>query len=162
MANYPRKQLLVDPRVQGALMFRTAFYWLACLSTILMMVLCWRIVTGPARIFYMHFDDMWFHFGPGIIAALLMLPLLIIDSLRMSNRFAGPLFRLRGQMRQVARGERVEPIRFRDGDFWHDMANEWNAVVARMQRDMPAASANAIDKARDVQEPEAVLTAASR
>lgn len=160
MANYPRKQLMVDPRVQGALMFRTAFYWLACLSTIMMMVLCWRIVTGPARIFYMHFDDMWFHFGPAIIAALLMLPLLIIDSLRMSNRFAGPLFRLRGQMRQVARGERVEPIRFRDGDFWHDMATEWNAVVARLQRDMPATTTAPAEKSIETQETEPALTAA--
>ena len=30
---YPRKQLFVDPKVQGAIIFRVAFYWLTCLTT---------------------------------------------------------------------------------------------------------------------------------
>ena len=129
----PRKQFFVDAKVQGALAARVVLYWALCLVTITLMLLCWRILTGPARMFYTHFDDMWFHFGPALVASLLLLPLVVIDMIRLSNRFAGPLVRLRRSMRALARGERVEPIKFREGDFWHDFAVEFNAVVARVQ-----------------------------
>ncbi len=128
-----RKQLFVDPKVQGALIGRVIMYWLVCLITMTIMLLCWRIVTGPARPFYTHFDDMWFHFGPAVVASFLLLPLVIVDILRVSNRFVGPLFRLRRSMRALARGERVEPLRFRDDDFWHDFAEEFNDMVAHIQ-----------------------------
>ncbi len=59
---FVRKRLLVDPKVQGTLILRAVLYWVVCLVTLTLMLLCWRIVTGPARPFYTHFDDMWFHF----------------------------------------------------------------------------------------------------
>ena len=133
MQNYPRKKLFVDPKVQGALALRVALYWVVCLITITLMLLCWRIVTGPARLFYTHFDDMWFHYGPALFASFLLLPLVIVDIIRLSNRFVGPLVRLRRSMRALAQGEYVAPIFFREGDFWHDFAEEFNAVVRRVQ-----------------------------
>ncbi len=142
-----RKQLLVDPKVQGALVLRAVFYWFVCLLTISMMLLCWRIVTGPARMFYTHFDDMWFHFGPAVVASTLLLPLVILDMLRLSNRFVGPLFRLRRAMRALARGETVEPIEFRGGDFWQDVAEEFNAVAARVQGNAPRTPAPEVEQA---------------
>lgn len=128
-----RKQLFVDPKVQGALVIRAVVYWVACLVTISLMLLCWRIITGPARPLFLHFDDMWFFYGPAIIASLLLLPMVIADIIRVSNRFAGPMLRLRRSMRALARGEHVAPIEFRDGDFWQDFAEEFNQVVVRVQ-----------------------------
>jgi hypothetical protein len=129
-----RTHLFVDPKVQGALICRVIFYWVICLLTIALMLLCWRIITGPARMFYTHFGDMWFFYGPAAIASLLLLPLVIVDVIRMSNRFVGPLLRLRRSLRALARGEDVKPLEFRDNDFWHDFADEFNAVRARIQQ----------------------------
>jgi len=129
-----RKRLFVDPKVQGALIARVVLYWVLCLLTIALMLLFWDIITGPARVFYMHFDDMWFYYGPPAIASCLLLPLVIVDIIRLSNRFVGPLLRLRRSMRALARGENVEPIEFRGGDFWHDLADEFNAVRARIRQ----------------------------
>ncbi len=109
-------------------------YWVVCLITIALMLLCWDIITGPARMFYMHFDDMWFFYGPAAIASFLLLPLVIVDIIRISNRFVGPLLRLRRSMRALARGEYVEPIEFRGNDFWYDFADEFNAVRARIMQ----------------------------
>lgn len=128
-----RKQLFVDSKVQGALAVRVVLYWAVCLLTILLMLLFWRIVTGPARPVSMHFADMWFFYGPPAVASLLLLPLVIVDIVRLSNRFTGPLLRLRRSMRALARGEHVAPIEFRDGDFWQDFAEEFNQVLARVQ-----------------------------
>jgi len=134
-----RKHLFIDPKVQGALVSRVVLYWVACLITITLMLLCWRIITGPARMFYTHFNDMWFFYGPALIASFLLLPLVVVDIIRLSNRFAGPLLRLRRCMRELARGEYVEPIEFRDDDFWHEMADEFNNVLKRVQGELPAA-----------------------
>jgi hypothetical protein len=133
MSIFKRKKLLVDPKVQGALLVRAAMYWAFSLSSITLLLLCWRIIAGPARPFYMHFDDMWFFYGPALVASIVLLPIVLLDTLRLSNRFVGPLFRVRTEMRKLARGERVEPLRFRDGDFWQEIAREFNAVAARVQ-----------------------------
>lgn len=129
---YTRKQLFVDPKVQGALVFRVVTYWVVCVATMAIMLLCWRMLTGPARLPYTHLDDMWFHFGPALIASFILLPVVIYDIVRISNRFTGPLFRLRRCMRDLAEGKDVEPIRFRGSDFWQDLAKDFNAVVRRV------------------------------
>ncbi|MBN2022021.1 MAG: hypothetical protein JW809_04440 [Pirellulales bacterium] len=148
-----RKHLFVDPHVQGALVWRVIMYWFLCLGTAIVMLLCWRMLTGPARMFYTHFDDMWFHYGPALIASLLLLPLVVADIIRLSNRFTGPMVRLRREMRALARGEQVEPLRFRDDDFWHEFAEEFNAVVARVQGDRPNPSSRTFPDAQDEPEP---------
>ena len=132
-----RKHLFVDPKVQGALVGRVLLYWFVCLIGITLMLLCWQILTGPARPFHTHFNYVWFQFGPALAASLVLLPLVAIDVVRLSNRFVGPLLRLRRSMRQLARGEYVEPIEFRDTDFWREFADEFNAVRARVQLSAP-------------------------
>jgi hypothetical protein len=128
-----RKQFFVDPKVQGALIVRVIMYWVFCLLSIALWILCWHIFTGPARLFYTHFSDMWFFYGPAAIASFVLLPLVIIDTVRFSNRFVGPLLRLRRSLRALARGEEVEPIEFRNSDFWQEFADEFNAVRTRMK-----------------------------
>jgi len=130
---FVRKQIFVDPKVQGALVFRVIAYWTVCLLTISTMVLCWRMLTGPARLPFSHLDDMWFQLGPALIASFMILPLVIYDIVKISNRFTGPLLRLRRTMRALAAGEQVKPIHFREGDFWKDLAQDFNAVAARVQ-----------------------------
>lgn len=142
-----RKKLFVDPRVQGALMMRAVLYWFCCIVSITMFILCWRIVTGPARVFYTHFDELWFQMGPGLIASLLILPLVLVDVLRLSNRFVGPFYRIRQTMQRLAKGEKVTPVMFREGDFWQEVAEELNAVIARLN----VAEANARPTAKKEQ-----------
>ncbi len=128
-----RRQILVDRKVQGALVTRVALYWVMCLMTVGLMVLCWRILTNPLGSFYAHWNDLWRLFGPAAIASFLLLPLVMLDVVRLSNRFVGPIVRLRRAMRQLARGQDVRPIEFREGDFWQEFAAEFNAVAARVQ-----------------------------
>jgi hypothetical protein len=142
--NYLRKRLYVDPKVQGGLVLRVAFYWFVCLVTITLLVLCWRILTGPVRPFHAHVSEIGERFGPTFIASLILLPLVIVDIMRFSNRFVGPLVRLRRALRALGRGEQVSPLRFRDGDFWHEFAGEFNAVAKRIE-DLSTAEAPETD-----------------
>ncbi len=134
MSSFKRKQLFVDSKVQGALLLRLMGYWAFSMLTVVTMLLIWRILTGPARVFYTHFDDLWFQYGPAFVASLIILPLLVVDFTRLSNRFAGPLYRLRRSLRDLAAGHVVENIQFRDADFWQEVATEFNAVNERVHQ----------------------------
>ena len=134
MATIKRRKLFVDPKVQGTLLFRAFIYWGFCLLALATMLLCWQVATGPTRLFYLHVDAMWRYFGPAVIGSMLLLPIVLVDIIRVSNRFAGPVYRLRRAMRQLAQGEEFQPIHFRDNDFWQDFANEFNALAQQHQQ----------------------------
>ena len=134
MAKFKRRQLFVDPKVQGVLILRMLGYWTVTMITVTCMILSWRIVTAPGRSFVEHLEGLWVHYGAAIIASVLLLPLIVIDCIRVSNRFAGPLYRLRRCMRDLTAGLPVPPVHFRDGDFWSDVADEFNAVSSKLQR----------------------------
>ena len=151
MGKFKRTKLLVDGKIQGTLAVRAALYWGFCLLTLTLMLLCWRVATGPIQPFLSHMEEMWGQFGPVAIASLLLLPIVIVDILRTSNRFAGPMFRLRKSMQRLARGEEIEPIKFREGDFWQDFAEDFNAIAARFgaEKQDAATAQHASDNAAD-------------
>lgn len=138
----PRKHLFVDPKIQGPLILRVVLYWIACVITIALLTLCWHLLTGDKQPFRDHLSGMWSHSGPAFIASLALLPLVVIDILGFSNRLVGPLLRLRRGMRQLARGQRVEKLAFRDRDLWQECADDFNAVLDRFQNADPSVQAN--------------------
>ena len=133
MIKHERKQWFVDGKVQGALLLRSVWYCVACILLVTMWLLAWRILTGPARPFYTHLDDMWFFFGPALVAAACVIPIVMMYMARFGDRFAGPLFRLRGAMRRLAEGESIEQINFREGDFWREFAEDFNQVAQKLE-----------------------------
>jgi hypothetical protein len=58
--------------------------------------------------------------------------------MRMSNRFVGPIYRLRRSMRSLANGADVDPVFLRDGDYWFDFAEDFNRVATEMGAIKPA------------------------
>lgn len=131
---FTRKKLLVDPVVQGALIGRVAVYWFVCLITLFFLLLCWNIITGPARLPWRQLDSMWFHYGPVFVASVFILPIVLIDVLRLTNRFAGPIYRVRRVMRELAAGKQVEKVHFREEDFWKEFAEELNSLIDEVER----------------------------
>lgn len=129
-----RWRLFVDWRVQGALVGRAILYWFACLATIVLMLVCRQVIIGPAQPLVEHFRLVLEQLRPAMVASLVLLPLVLVDIVRMSNRFAGPLVRLRRSMQELAEGQPVEPLQFRRDDFWREVAEQFNALLARVQK----------------------------
>ena len=128
--------MFVDARVQGAMLLRLVTYWLLGLLAISQILLCWNIISGPPRPFFdmFRFDILWAEHGEVVVASLIMLPIFLIDTIVVTNRFAGPLYRLRGAIRSLASGERVEPLKFRDKDFWRGLADEFNLLAVHVEQ----------------------------
>ncbi len=129
-----RRHYFVDAKLQGALVARVVLYLVVVMFDIGATFAFWRLITPQIRLLSPHWEALWFEYGLAAVVALLLLAVVITDIIRFTNRFVGPILRLRRSMRAVARGEHVEPIRFRHNDFWQELADEFNAVLARVQQ----------------------------
>jgi|SRR5208282_4010717 len=128
-----RSRFYVDFRVQGALVVRVVLYWLTCLLAMMLLLFAWGLITVPNRPLNAHVNDLWTLFGPAAVASLALLPAVIFDLVRLSNRFAGPMFRLRRSMHDLAQGRPVAALRFRHHDFWREFADDFNTVAQKVE-----------------------------
>ena len=128
-----RNRIFLDPEVQGALMLRVASYWAFCLLSICLLVMCWSVYTGPPRRFAELAFDLYLRYAPALAASLILLPLVMIDVVRMSSRFVGPMVRLRSGLNELAESGQARRIVFRDNDYWRELAGDFNNVAERME-----------------------------
>ncbi len=134
MAARKRRQLLVDRKVQGAFLLRIVVYWFLCTLGSGIVLMCWMMLTVPAFHLRLPIAEFWEEFGPAFLVSALMLPILLYDCLKLTNRMAGALYRVRREMRSIANGDPANVIKFRDGDFWPGFADEFNAVRLRISQ----------------------------
>jgi len=124
-----RRRLFVDVKLQGTVILHIVLCWLMCQLMILIFVYGCKAANNADHIV----EDMRFFCRSTFFCTLGFLPFCVGDILRLSNRFAGPMLRFRRAVQDLGRGAHVEPIRFRDGDFWQDLATDFNVLVERVQ-----------------------------
>ena len=59
----------------------------------------------------------------------LLLPSFIYDAVKLSNRFAGPMVRLKNELGKAADSGELKEISFREGDFWAEIAESYNSMI---------------------------------
>jgi hypothetical protein len=111
-------------------------HWTLLLTATFAILLSWQYLVGePHQTLRGCLRDTWHRFGPCFVILLMVLPVVVHDTVKFSNRLAGPLLRLRNAMQRVANNEHVRPIQFRKGDFCQDLAEHFNAALLRLQPD---------------------------
>ena len=128
-----RSKIVIEPSVQWALARRMMMHWgLLCLAMISVYtsldVLMAVGSEAPSQAILRSFRGQI----PLLVVIVLLMPLFLRDSLQMSLKFAGPIYRLRKSLQEVASGETGKPLRFRDGDFWADLAGDFNLIRQRL------------------------------
>lgn len=129
----PRRRLFVDPEVQGALVTRCLIYWCLTLFVVFVALLFPEYIFAVLGLVNPSSPSIWVRYAPGLVIAAGFTALMVVDLLRSTNRFAGPMVRTRKFLRSLANGEPVEPISFRRHDYWRGYADELNAVLRRIQ-----------------------------
>jgi hypothetical protein len=132
--NQQRRRIFIDRPVQVALLFRATLYWAVCLIAQLMLVFFFAIVSLSADEFDANGPQLWWHLQLSVLASAVILPVILLDLLKLSHRWVGPIFRLRKCLHALSRREPIPPIRFRDGDFWQGLAHDINAVATELHR----------------------------
>jgi hypothetical protein len=143
MQKTKRSKLLVDKPTQWAIVRQSIRHWLYhSLVTIVFLAILQLLLNGVVATW----DETWRSIWPlavsVYISLLALLPLFIHDSFNLSNRFAGPIGRVRSALRDIAQGKDYKPMQFRKGDFWPEIADELNAAVATLTRKAEPANKN--------------------
>lgn len=127
-----RKFRVIDQRVQGALLRRVCLHWFSFLTLSVVITCCLGILTGdPSRPLANQLSDIASaNFWP-FLTLVALLPMFMVDTVRLSSRFAGPMVRLRRSMEALANTEDTSPLNFREGDFWISTADSYNKVLDR-------------------------------
>lgn len=129
-----RHELFVDAKLQGALLTRIVAYWFLGVFVIFLLIGFQVFLAGNGKPIVVNLQQSLAHFEPTLIAALGILPVILMDCLCVTSKFAGPLSRIRRQMRKMADGELVEPVQIRKKDFCQELSREFNRVIERVQK----------------------------
>jgi len=132
MSLHKRRQFFIDRPIQSALLVRATLYWTVSLLVQLLLVFFFSIISSSPDSFYANSDHLWRHIQLAVVAAGLVLPMILLDIVKLSHRWVGPVFRLRTSLHALSRGEMVAPIRFREGDFWQELAGDFNVIATEL------------------------------
>jgi methyl-accepting chemotaxis protein len=77
-----------------------------------------------------HFLDLIF-LGVAIVVNLVV----ILGGLWLSNRIAGPIYRVETSLKELAEGRSIQPISFRKSDFFPDLVMLINQFAEKQNRD---------------------------
>jgi hypothetical protein len=132
MANLPRSQKFIDAKVQGALARRIIFHWFVFVVVAWGVTLFLQLLSEPFQPVADNVHNMWMTQGPLMLVMVFLLPVFVLDTVKLSHRFAGPVLSLRRAMREIAEGKPARKIQFRKHDFWHGLADDYNAVADRI------------------------------
>jgi nitrogen fixation/metabolism regulation signal transduction histidine kinase len=147
MANGKRRRNFVDKQVQGALILQTFRHWISFFVGTFSILCCLQLMlTDPQKSLQAIIGDTWYRYVPVFLPLLVLTPAFVNDSIKLSNRFAGPMLRLRRELKKLAQGQPARPIKLRKGDFWHDVAEDFNLVLARLEQ---AGAANRLAQETD-------------
>lgn len=132
MSRPQRRKKFVDAQVQGALARRILVHWLLFLGIASVAALVLQVLSNPFRPMSDHVRELWWTQGPFLVVMVFLLPVFVMDTIKLSHRFAGPIFSLHRAMREIADGKPPRQLKFRKGDFWQGLASDYNAMIARL------------------------------
>ena len=124
----PRHTYFVDAQVQSALLIRASIYGLSLTFYFAITLICTQWMDQPDRSFFDSLtgsiEDVTYWL-PGF---LLLVPVAAHDLLKMTNQFAGPITRLRREMKLLIENKSERPLNFREDDYWVELTTSYNQI----------------------------------
>lgn len=127
-----RRRTLVDPEVQGGILRKVAFHWVLFFVCNTLALTIWiRLFEQPDAEWGQTISETIRRFLPFFVITIALIPAFVWDTMKMTNRFAGPILRLRNALCEANAGRVVPPLKFRSGDYWQEIANDFNRLMER-------------------------------
>ncbi len=127
-----RKRIYVDQAVQGGIVARLVVLWLASTMVAAGVWFLLEFFANPTQGFAYYLAGAWQQILPLVLSFAVTLPIAVLLLVRFTHRFVGPLVRLRGMMHDVARGREVPTLAFRENDYWHELAADFNSINEKL------------------------------
>jgi len=128
-----RSRTVIDKQVQYGVVRKIAMHWLVFMLCNTFALLMWMsLFEQPETDWRETMAESIRRFAPFFIVSVALLPAFVLDTLKLTNRFAGPISRLKTEIANAAAGRPVEPLKFRTGDYWGEIAESFNTMIARI------------------------------
>jgi hypothetical protein len=133
---HKRKRLLVDSAFQFRLLTRMVCYLLLWIIIVFHVSFLFQLGAKAAAGEGLGsgamglYEDYLYQQKPVFISLILITPLFLHDLLKFSHRLAGPLYRCRQLMREMAAGKSVPPFKPRKQDLMPELFQSFNALIS--------------------------------
>ena len=161
MSKRLRSRVWVDGQVQGAIAIHVAVHWCLFAGVACVLTLAMQYVFNPLTSMSDQLQNVWRNQGPFLIVMFTLLPIFVYDTVKLSNRFAGPILRFRRLIQDIGQGKPVKKLKFRDNDFWSGLADDFNQLIERGYFSAPNNTFDKDASADSEDEDENVVTADS-
>ncbi len=144
-----RTKIVSYKKIQFALARRIMLHWTILFLTSIALLTIWQLLVSgdPFNLYSDHMKAMWAKVIPVFVVFLVLLPVFIYDTVKFSNKFTGPVFRLQNKIRSLSEGEITNQVTFRKNDFWHELADDFNALLEKTDSDAYQNSDNKSEEA---------------
>lgn len=140
-----RSKALVDNEVQGGVLRKIAIHWILLFVCNTMALTIWlRLFEAPDVGWNETFQECWSRFLPFFVVTCALIPAFVWDTLKLTNRFAGPISRLRQSLRDASDGKPVQALHFRTNDYWAEIAANFNKVMGLQPSNEPSADTSEV------------------
>jgi hypothetical protein len=147
-----RQRVFVDPVVQGGILRKIAFHWFMFFVCNALALMIWiRLFEQPDAAWGKTLEDTLRRFLPFFVITVALIPAFVWDTLKLTNRFAGPILRFRNALSDASAGRSVQPLHFRTNDYWQEIATNFNQLLERCGESRDAEDVHAGDRNADCQ-----------
>jgi len=127
-----RTRTVIDREVQYGVVWKIAAHWIALFVCNSIALVVWvGLFEQPDVSWKQTLGDSFRRFLPFFVITAALIPAFVIDTLKLTNRFAGPISRLRTELKNASEGRPVQRLKFRSNDYWLDIADGFNALIDR-------------------------------
>jgi hypothetical protein len=127
-----RTQTVIDREVQYGVVRKIALHWIALFVCNSIALVIWvSLFEQPDANWKQNVGDSFRRFLPFFIITAALIPAFVLDTLKLTNRFAGPISRLRTEIRNASEGRPVRRLSFRTNDYWREIADGFNTLIDR-------------------------------
>ena len=171
-----RKQTYINRRVQGRFLFRAAAYWVTYHAVLWHGLFVYRYaqerMSTPEATPFTPVSSVYWQFcidySPLLICSALIMPLFMLDFVRLTHRVVGPLVRTGHALQSLMEGKRVPHVEYRKEDLLDEFQTRFNDFLAYYDEQKnarsPAPQRSSVQPMSESQAGvlEAVLTAAPK
>ncbi|MBB3210212.1 hypothetical protein FHS27_006058 [Rhodopirellula rubra] len=127
-----RSRTVIDREVQYGVVWKIAVHWMALFACNSIALVIWiGLFEQPDVSWKQTVVDSFRRFLPFFVITAALIPAFVLDTLKLTNRFAGPISRLRVELANAAEGRPVRHLKFRNNDYWLEIANGFNTLIDR-------------------------------
>ena len=146
----PDTPLLVAPEIQWTLATRTILHWVACVCYFAVVLFFTQLMYDPEQSLVACLKAYAFDALHWLPAILLLLPLVVYDTLKVSQRVVAPVLKVRDGLQAMAAGNETVTLETPEEAYFQDLVEIYNEVHQRVGHvDGPQISDEQADAALD-------------